>query len=504
MRFDIINSITEVFPSIHKVGCLFHFKQALKRKLNTLGLYRAEYIQESDRILSLCGSLPFSLNKDSAIFENIIKEISKTENYKEFADYFRTQWNKYLKKNNLLDYSCVSRSFRTNSLLENYNGRIKKILGNKGLIQWPKLISFFLDEEDHYKKVLTNWDNKRKSKTMINKSLEYQNNYICNKTIGNLNINNNLNNTIFNNNLDFDINTENYIFFNYKNQSCWVDCFLFIFKTLIYKNYKGELINNLKLSPQLQCFLEDISNINDRSILYNGIWSYIINNNNYQDNILCNKNQLMRQSSCISLFNIFNKSLEFCIQYKKISHCDICKGNIENKDEISSCIFSIDDEDIQLGNIKSIYKHRYSSYSSGCPICIKKNIESNAFVLISDIRLPKIIIVALEFKDFNPNVDLDDNILNKGINYAKKIFEKKIDLNENNNIKTYCLKGFVIFTKPNHFISFIYSKDEKNEQNEILLKYDDLNNGKIIKLKNYDINNLFVNGFPQILIYFSE
>ena len=33
------------------------------------------------------------------------------------------------KKNNLLDYSYVSPSYLTNNLLENYNGRIKKILG---------------------------------------------------------------------------------------------------------------------------------------------------------------------------------------------------------------------------------------------------------------------------------------------------------------------------------------------------------------------------------------
>ena len=59
--------------------------------------------------------------------KKIIEEISKTKNYEEFAEYFNAQWGKYFKKNNLLDYSCVSPSYRTNNLLENYNGRIKKI-----------------------------------------------------------------------------------------------------------------------------------------------------------------------------------------------------------------------------------------------------------------------------------------------------------------------------------------------------------------------------------------
>ena len=59
----LINSVSKVFSSIHLVGCLFHFKQALIRKLNEFGLYKAEYDKETDRILSLCGSLPFLPSK---------------------------------------------------------------------------------------------------------------------------------------------------------------------------------------------------------------------------------------------------------------------------------------------------------------------------------------------------------------------------------------------------------------------------------------------------------
>lgn len=115
---------------------------------------------------------------------------------------------------------------------------------------------------------------------------------------------------------------------------------------------------------------------------------------------------------------------------------------------MSSPIFSVDEEDLQLGNIKSIYKHRYSSYSSGCSNCIKNDIDSKAFVLISNIVLPNILVVALEFKDFNPNIELSDKIMNKGISYSKLIFEKKISLNENNINILYKLKAFVKFSKP--------------------------------------------------------
>lgn len=84
---------------------------------------------------------------------------------------------------------------------------------------------------------------------------------------------------------------------------------------------------------------------------------------------------------------------------------------------MSSPIFSVDEEDLQLGNINLIYKHRYSSYSSGCSNCIKNDIDSNTFVLIRNIVLPNILVVVLEFKDFNPNIELSDKIMNKGIRY---------------------------------------------------------------------------------------
>ena len=58
------------------------------------------------------------------------------------------------------------------------------------------------------------------------------------------------------------------------------------------------------------------------------------------------------------------------------------------KEEMSGPLFSIDDEDSQFNSIEEIYNYRYTSYSCGCPICIKNNVDSNAYVLINDIKLP--------------------------------------------------------------------------------------------------------------------
>lgn len=78
-------------------------------------------------------------------------------------------------------------------------------------------------------------------------------------------------------------------------------------------------------------------------------------------------------------------------------HCNIYNKNMEINELKSSPIFSIDDQDCQFNTLEEIYNHRYSSYSSGCPVCIKNNIDSNVFVLINNITLPNFLVVAFEF-----------------------------------------------------------------------------------------------------------
>ena len=92
--------------------------------------------------------------------------------------------------------------------------------------------------------------------------------------------------------------------------------------------------------------------------------------------------------------------------------------------------FSIDDEDIKLGDIGSIYQHRYSSYSSGSSICLKNNKNSNAYTLISNIILPNFLLLALEFQGFNPEEVITDKGMKKDCEYSKKILKREIYLNE--------------------------------------------------------------------------
>lgn len=50
-------------------------------------------------------------------------------------------------------------------------------------------------------------------------------------------------------------------FFRYKNNSCWVDCFLFTFKYIFYKFYSEKDFSLLNINIYVEEFLKDISTI---------------------------------------------------------------------------------------------------------------------------------------------------------------------------------------------------------------------------------------------------
>ena len=143
------------------------------------------------------------------------------------------------------------------------------MLGNKHLIQYSKLISFLKDEDEHYKIILKDYDETKKSKILKNKISEYINNYYYHVKIRNEK------NTIDNSEINFDTDknkhNNDYIkisFFNYNNNSCWVDCFLFIYNNIIFQNYKDNKSSKLCLSDEIQNFFNDICIINNENTLY--------------------------------------------------------------------------------------------------------------------------------------------------------------------------------------------------------------------------------------------
>ena len=224
-------------------------------------------------------------------------------------------------------------------------------------------------------------------------------------------------------------------------------------------------------------------------------------NKNYTDDIIYSKENIRNQSSFCSLFKIFENSNEFCISYKRMFLCNICNKNMEINELKSAPIFSIDDEDCQFNSLEDIFNHRYTSYSSGCPICINNNIDSNAFVLISNISLPNFLVVALEFNDFSPNVPLTIYTMENGIKVSKKIFKRNINLNVNNLNFQYQLKSFIVFKYPNHFVAYYIDIENSSENTIKCLFYDDQNLGYIKSIDIKSIDQIFVDGYAQTLIY---
>jgi len=91
--------------------------------------------------------------------------------------------------------------------------------------------------------------------------------------------------------------------------------------------------------------------------------------------------------------------------------------------EMSGPLFSIDDEDSQFNSIEEIYNYLYT-YWNGCHICIRNNVDSNAYILINDIKLPKFLIVVMELKDFEPTKPLNINTKINGIKLSKNFLKQ--------------------------------------------------------------------------------
>ena len=114
--------------------------------------------------------------------------------------------------------------------IENYNGRIKRLLGNKRLIQWPILLPFLMNEEEYYREILNIKDNEPRLIILKNKVDEFVNNFENNNKLKqenfyNIQLNNSqvdkINNIIKNNRDRF---------FNYNQNSCWLDSFYLLLK----------------------------------------------------------------------------------------------------------------------------------------------------------------------------------------------------------------------------------------------------------------------------------
>ncbi len=152
-EIGLINAISKVFPSVEIIGCYFHYKQAMKRKLKDLGC------SDSDLqfILNLTSLLTVIYLDEFGQAFNYIEEILSEKNvnlldiFEKFKDYINIYWAPKFNYWNISRFpaTLIPNLKRTNNCLERYNRRLNSKFPNAhpSIVQ---LVSTLKDEESYY------------------------------------------------------------------------------------------------------------------------------------------------------------------------------------------------------------------------------------------------------------------------------------------------------------------------------------------------------------------
>jgi len=120
----LYNSLEDTFPNIRRLGCFFHFSYNIRKKLKEYNIIKKENINEDNEFLKDILSIPFKIQNNENIIDDIFKKYSKDSNINKFKNYFYKQWENII-KSGILNYAYASVQQRSNSFIENYNRRIK-------------------------------------------------------------------------------------------------------------------------------------------------------------------------------------------------------------------------------------------------------------------------------------------------------------------------------------------------------------------------------------------
>ena len=332
----MINALEEVFPKIRKIGCFFHYTRALRDKMKKLGLLSKEKIEESKKILNEFFSLPYTIDDELTMLDNIC---NKYEEYNiSFINYFRNQWIRFF-QNGILIYKNLDKKFRSNSYIENYNRIIKLKLSkylygkSKTKITWPLFHHFILQEEEEYRKQYNKYDESLDIKVIQEKvktpekKVEHQE----------ININ------------------KNRKWFKLNNFSCRYDTFTYIYtfaiKPILDKN--SLLVkHNYEIVNFFNNLSTDILKLNAENLL-KGIWNIL---DNYKANYPFINNGYKQYYSIFQLFSCLEKNPLFCFKYKSTEGCSVCT-NPKTEEIFLSPIINFDIVYINLFNIEGLIKN---------------------------------------------------------------------------------------------------------------------------------------------------
>ncbi|XP_060604396.1 uncharacterized protein LOC132757205 [Ruditapes philippinarum] len=140
-------AVKDVFPNVSIKGCIFHWSQAVMRKVGNIGLKQTyEGKQAIHWYIKRLLALPFLPAEHIEIAFNKLKTLASTTELKELIEYIENQWL----GNSVWSVRqwCVYRqSVRTNNDVEGYHRRINGKAG-RGNVQMYVLIPLLYAESE--------------------------------------------------------------------------------------------------------------------------------------------------------------------------------------------------------------------------------------------------------------------------------------------------------------------------------------------------------------------
>ena len=177
---QLMNSITIVFPNERLVGCLFHFKNALYRNFQMIGFTKRENAKITVVLLKLISTLCWEDQLDLeiayAFIKNKIIMFFDSEVINQFLAYFEKNWLPRMEEGTL-NYVSINQQYRSNSILENYNKRIKSKCSKKNP-SFSEFQNILIQEEKYFLDKIIEYQTKGEERSRVNNQSKL---YIPNK-----------------------------------------------------------------------------------------------------------------------------------------------------------------------------------------------------------------------------------------------------------------------------------------------------------------------------------
>ena len=103
----LYNSLEDTFQNIRQLGCFFHFSYNIRKKLKEYNIIKKENINEGNEFLKDILSIPFKIQNNENIIDDIFQKYNKDSNINNFRNYFYKQWENII-KSGILNYAYAS------------------------------------------------------------------------------------------------------------------------------------------------------------------------------------------------------------------------------------------------------------------------------------------------------------------------------------------------------------------------------------------------------------